>query len=218
MADATVIRLGSIAETRWGLVTTAQAEDAGVTRKLLSRMASTGAIERVAQGVYRMAGAPRQEHESIYATWLALRGASTPRTVAGVASIVAAGTTAASVHEIGDFLLGGFDFIVPARKGTRLPAVRLRIRSLTRDEVIPVNGLPALTVERTIADLVEIGTDLSLVADCVRDAVRADKLVAPDRLASYLSPIATRRRSDGTNLANDLFELAGVTPEGWDRD
>ena len=113
---------------------------------------------------------------------------------------------------------GGFDFIVPARKGTRLPGVRLRIRSLTRDEVIPVEGLPTLTVERTIADLVEIGTDLSLVAGCVRDAVRADKLVAPDRLVSYLSPIATRRRSDGTTLANDLFELAGVTPGGWDRD
>lgn len=218
MADATLVRLGAIAEQRWGLVTTAQAEDAGVTRKLLSRMASSGAIERVAQGVYRMAGAPPQEHESVYATWLALGGATAPRTEVGVASIVAAGTTAASVHEIGDFILGDFDFIVTARKGTRLPGVRLRIRSVTRDEIIPVEGLPTLTVERTIADLVEIGTDLSLVADCVRDAVRADKLVAPDRLVSYLSPTATRRRSDGTTLANDLFELAGVTPEGWDRD
>ncbi len=218
VADATMVRLGDIAEKRWGLVTTAQAEGAGVTRKLLSRMASTGAIERVAQGVYRMAGAPPQEHEAIYATWLALGGATAPRTETGVASIVAAGTTAASVHEIGDFLLGGYDFIVPARRGTRLPGVRLRIRSLTRDEAIPVNGLPALTVERTIVDLIEIGTDLSLVADCVRDAVRVDKLVAPDRLASYLSPIATRRGSDGTTLANDLFELAGVAPQGWDRD
>lgn len=212
VADATLTRLGAIAERRWGLVTTAQAEGAGVSRKQLSRMASSGAIERVAQGVYRMAGAPPQDHESTYATWLALGGATAPRTEAGVASIVAAGITSASVHEIGDFFLDGFDFIVPARKGSRLAGVRLRIRSLTRDEVIPVNGLPTLTVERTIADLVEIGTDLSLVADCVRDAIRADKLVAPDRLVSYLSPIATRRRSDGTTLATDLFELAGVTP------
>jgi len=53
-----LIRLGSIAEHRWGLVTTAQAEDAGVSRKQLSRMAASGAIKRVAQGVYRMAGAP----------------------------------------------------------------------------------------------------------------------------------------------------------------
>jgi hypothetical protein len=61
---------------------------------------------------------------------------------------------------------------VPARKGTRLAGVRLRIRRLTRDEVIPVGGLPSLTVERTLADLVEIGTDLSLVAGAARDAGR----------------------------------------------
>ena len=193
-----------------------------MSRKQLSRMASAGAIERVAQGVYRMGGAPPQENEEICATWLALGGATAPRTEAGVASIVAAGITAAIVHGIGDFFLDGFDFIVPARKGTRLAGVRLRIRHLTREEVIPVDGLPTLTVERTVADLVELGADLSLVADAVRDAVRADKFVAPDRLASYLDPIAARRTSngarDGRSLANDLFELAGVRPEGWDRD
>lgn len=216
VADSTLVRLGSIAERRWGLVTTAQAEDAGVSRKQLSRMASAGAIERVAQGVYRMAGAPPQDHEAIYATWLALGGATAPRTETGVAAIVAAGITAAVVHDIGDFFLDGLDFIVPARKGTRLPGVRLRIRSLTRNEVIPVDGLPALTAERTIADLVDLGIDLSLVADAVRDAVRADKLVAPERLMAYLSPIAARRRSDGRGLTDDLFGLAGVSPEGWD--
>jgi predicted transcriptional regulator of viral defense system len=215
MADSTLVRLGSIAERRWGLVTTAQAKDAGVSRKQLARMASAGAIERVAQGVYRMAGAPLQDHEAIYATWLALGGATAPRAETGVAPVVAAGVTAAVVHGIGDFFPAGFDFIVPARKGTRLPGVRLRIRRLTRDEVIPVAGLPALTVERTLADLIEIGTDLSLVAGAARDAVRADKLVAPDRLVSYLDPIAARRKSDGRSLASDLLELAGVRPDGW---
>jgi predicted transcriptional regulator of viral defense system len=215
MADSTLVRLGPIAERRWGLVTTAQAEEVGVNRKQLARMASAGAMERVAQGVYRMAGAPPQDHEAIYATWLALGGASASRAETGVASVVAAGVTAAVVHGIGDFVPDGFDFIVPARKGTRLPGVRLRVRRLNRDEVIPVGGLPALTMERTIADLIEIGTDLSLVAGAVRDAVRADKLVAPERLVSYLDLIAARRNSDGRTLANDLFELAGVSPEGW---
>lgn len=216
MADATLVALGSIAERRWGLFTTAQAEGAGIARKQLSRMASTGAIERVTQGVYRMAGSPPQDHEAIYATWLALGGATASRTETGVAAIVAAGTTAALTHDIGDFFPNGYDFIVPSRKGTRLPGVRLRIRTLSRDDVIPVAGLPALTVERTIADLIEIGTDTSLVADALRDAVRSDKLVAPDLLVTYLSPIAKRRKTAGRTLANDLFELAGVRPEGWD--
>jgi predicted transcriptional regulator of viral defense system len=185
MADSTLVRLGSIAERRWGLVTTAQAEDAGVSRKQLARMASAGAIERVAQGVYRMAGAPPQDHEAIYATWLALGGATASRTETGVAPVVAAGVTAAVVHGIGDFFPDRFDFIVPARKGTRLPGVRLRVRRLT------------------------------LAAGAVRDAVRAGQLVAPDRLVSYLDPIAARRKSHGRALASDLFELAGVSPEGW---
>jgi predicted transcriptional regulator of viral defense system len=214
VADSTLARLGPIAERRWGLVTTAQAENVGVSRKQLARMASAGAVERVAQGVYRMAGAPQQEHEAIYAVWLALGGATAPRTESGVASVVAAGVTAAVVHGIGDFLPDGFDFIVPARKGTRLPGVRLRVRPLTRDEVIPVGGLPALTVERALADLVETGADLSLVAGAARDAVRAGKLVALDRLASYLDPVAARRKSDGRSLASDLLELAGVRPDG----
>lgn len=218
VADSTLVALGSIAERRWGLFTTAQAEDAGIARKQLSRMAGTGAIERVTQGVYRMAGSPTQDHESIYATWLALGGATASRTETGAAAIVTAGTTAAIMHDIGDFFPDGYDFIVPSRKGTRLPGVRLRIRTLSRDDVIPVAGLPTLTVERTIADLIEIGTDESLVADALRDAVRADKLVAADRLVKYLSPIAKRRKTDGRALANDLFELAGVHPQGWNRD
>lgn len=215
VADSTLARLGPLAERRWGLVTTAQAQSAGVSRKQLARMAASGALERVAQGVYRMAGAPPPEHEAIYATWLALGGATAPRTQTGVAPVVAAGQTAAVVHGIGDFLPGGLDFIVPARKGTRLAGVRLRIRPLTSQEVIPVGGLPALTVERTLADLVESGTDLSLVAGAARDAVRDGTLTAPDCLAAYLDPVAARRNSDGRTLAGDLLELAGARPEEW---
>ena len=209
MADSTLVRLGSIAERRWGLVTTAQAEDAGVSRKQLSRMASAGAIERVAQGVYRMAGAPPQNHEAIYATWLALGGATAPRTRAGVASVVTAGITAAIVHDVGDFFLDGFDFMVPARKGTRLPGVRLRVRQLTHDEVVPVDGLPTLTVERTIADLVELGTDMSLVAGAVRDAVRTDKLVGPRPARVLPRPLRSARQ--------ERRQLAGERPVrvGW---
>ncbi|MBO0855720.1 MAG: type IV toxin-antitoxin system AbiEi family antitoxin domain-containing protein [Nocardia sp.] len=215
MNDAPLARLGSIAEQRWGLFTTAQARGAGVARKQLTRMAAAGAIERIAHGVYRMAGAPPREHETIYATWLALGGATSPRTGSGVAPLVAAGTTAAIVHDIGDFLLDGLDYIVPARKGTRLPDVRLRIRHLVPEDVFPVDGLPTLTVERTIADLVDLGTDMSLVAGSVRDAVQAAKVLSVDRLIGHLD--ATGRRA-GREVAADLFELAGVHPEGWHRD
>ena len=203
------------------MVTTAQAAAVGVSRQQLARMAASGAMERVAQGVYRMAGAPHQTHEAIYATWLALGGATMPKTQSGTPSLVAAGITAAIAHDLGDFFLDGFDFMVPTRKGTRLPGVRLRIRRLTREEVGSANGLPVLSVERTIADMVEQWTDLSLVSGVVRDAVLAGRLLAPDRLATYLEPIARAQmrrdigNGDGRSVADDLFKLAGIAPEGW---
>lgn len=215
MADSTVARLGSLAERRWGLFTTAQAGAAGVARKQLVRMASSGVIERVARGVYRMAGAPPRAHESIYATWLALGGATTPRTPTGIGSLVAGGVTAAVIHELGDFLPDRLDFIVPDRKATRLPDVRLRIRGLTPDEVIAVEGLPTLTAERTIIDLIEIGTDTSLVADVVRDAVRLGKIIAPDVLRSDLEALEARHGDDAARLVDDLdLLIAGSTGGG----
>ena len=122
--------------------------------------------------------------------------------------------TAAVVHDIGDFFLDGLDFIVPSRKGTRLPDIRLRIRHLGPEDVVPVNGLPTLTVERTIVDLVEIGIDTSLVADALRDAVRMGKVVAPERLLSDLTALADRQGNDASRLAKELDGLVGTTSDG----
>jgi hypothetical protein len=81
-----------------------------------------------------------------------------------------------------------------------------------------VNGLPTLTVERTIADLVEQRHDLSLVAGVVRDAVASGRLLSPKDLVAYLEPLARRTGThDGHELADKLFDLAGIAPEGWRR-
>lgn len=128
---------------------------------------------------------------------------------------MAGGVAAALVHEIGDFLPDWLDFIVPARKGTRLLDVRLRVRHLTPGEVVPVNGLPTLTVERTIRDLIEIGTDTSLVTDALRDAVRQGKLIAPESLRSDLTAIPARHRNAAALIAETLGALVNA-PAGGD--
>jgi len=210
--------LAALAEERWGLVTTAQAERIGIGRLQLSRLASSSRLVRVGRGVYRIAGAPETEDEHVRATWLALGGATLATTETGVSPIVAAGMTAAGVHRIGDFWPDELDFIVPRRRGTRLPDVRLRVRQLSQREVVPVDGLPALTVERTIADLVEMFTDLSLVADALRDAIFQGKLTSRRRLAEYLEPLAgAHGRSDhrGEGFAQELIDMTGVDPAVW---
>ena len=123
MAGATIAKLGAIAAERWGMVTTAQADEAGVSRKTLSSLTASGALERLAQGVYRMAGAPAamMEIDTIRVHWLALGGRT---------SLVAAGRSAAALHEIGDWFPGASEFVAATRRTTRIDGVRIRIRSL----------------------------------------------------------------------------------------
>jgi len=214
MAGSTIARLGGIAAECWGLFTTAQAAAVGVSRKTLSGLVASGALSRVAQGVYRLSGAPETPHEATYAAWLALGGAALPASPTGAPPVVAAGETAALAHGIGDWFPGERSFIVPARRTTRLLGVRLRVRALEPVDVAFVDGLPVLTVERTIADLMEQWVDRSLIADAIADAARAGTLVSPARLTGYLEPLArVQGMASGAELAAELFEIAGVELE-----
>lgn len=213
MTSSTIALLGSLAVERWGMFTTAQAADVGIARKTLSGLAKARAIERVAQGVYRMAGAPAADVEldTIRIHWLALGGATRPPTRTGVPTLVAAGTTAATVHQIGDWFAGASTFVVPERRATRLSDVRLRIGALSSEEAVTVDGLPAMTVERTIADLIATGEDLSLVANAASEAARKGSLTSTRRLAVHLDPLARHHGFDsGVSYATELLEIAGV--------
>jgi len=207
--------LGRIAERRWGLVTAAQAEEAGITRMQVSRLVAAGGLHRLMHGVYRVTGAPELEHEDIIATWLALGGDRAPESPSGAPGLVVAGIDATILHGVGDFFPGDHELITPSRKGTRLPGVRIRVRDLRPEEVTFVDALPVLTIERTIADLVESWTELSLVTDVVRDAVLEGRLVRPRLLVEHLAPLASRHGfddGDGLAFARWLFDQAGAAP------
>lgn len=211
MAGKTIAKLGEIAAERWGMFTTAQAHEVGISRKTLTGLAASGGILRVGQGVYRMAGAPEPELEYLYIPWLALGGAILPPSATGAPAVVVAGESAAIAHGIGDWFPGTREFVVPSRRTTRLTDVRLRVRSLESAEVMYVDGLPALTVERTIADLVEQWTDRSLIVNALADASTQGKLLSPRMLGLYLEPLARTRGADsGAELADQLLEEAGV--------
>lgn len=203
MAGATIAKLGAIAAERWGMVTTAQADEAGVSRKTLSSLTASGALERLAQGVYRMAGAPAamMEIDTIKVHWLALGGRT---------SLVAAGRSAAALHEIGDWFPGASEFVAATRRTTRIDGVRIRIRSLEAADTVFVDGMPTMSVERTIADLVESREDLSLVSDAVAQAIQRGILLRPNRLQEMLEPLARRyREPSGAALVD---RLSGAVP------
>lgn len=206
--------LAELSVSQWGMVTTAQAAMRGVKRLDLSRLAKAGHLERVAHGVYRDAGAPADEFEGLRATWLATDASRTAeaRLRDLVNGIVVMGESAATLHGVGDLPADRHELSSPTRRQTQRSEVSYRKRQLEPDDVTIAHGLPVTTIERTIADLVETRTELSLVADVLRDAARARNLDT-DRLADLLSPLAARnghRKDDGSALLDRLTALAGL--------
>ena len=200
--------------SQWGMVTTAQAGALGVSRLDLARLSDAGLIERLVHGVYRDAGTPSGEHDELRALWLST-DASRPaedRLRDGAAGVVVSGPSAAALHGVGDLRADQAEFTVSVRRQTQRTELRYRVRALATSSLTVVDGLPVTTLEQTIADLVESRTDLSLVADALRDASRV-RTVDRDKLARLLAPLAARnghRRGDGNGFLGRLAAIAGI--------
>ena len=57
--------LAEVAAEQWGLVTSAQAADRGVSNQAIAYFLRAGALERLAHGVYRLTGAPGDEFDEL---------------------------------------------------------------------------------------------------------------------------------------------------------
>ena len=186
--------LAEITAYQWGMVTSAQASMHGVTRLDLSRLAADGLLERLAHGVYKTTSTPSNDLDRLRAAWLSTdpKRLAHERRTTDPDAVVFAGASAARVHGIGDLWDEHFDFITPVRRQSQRREVRYRKRVLDPRDVTTVDGLPVLSVEATIADLVEVVGDLSLVADALRDAWRRGDLDTA-RLADLLDPATLTR-------------------------
>lgn len=206
--------LAEITAYQWGMVTSAQASMLGVGRLELSRLAADGLLERLAHGVYKSTTAPSDGLDPLRAAWLSTdpKRLAHQRRATDPDAVVFAGASAARMHQIGDLWDDHFDFISPVRRQSQRDEIRYRKLMLNPRDVTTVGGLPALTVEATIADLVTTVGDLSLVADALRDARRKQNLDT-NRLTELLAPVAGRAgfaKHDGAALLAHLSELVGV--------
>ncbi len=212
----TASALATLAEDQWGLLTRRQAEAAGISTATLQRLSAPGGVlERMAHGVYHLAGAPLSDHADLRAAWLALD----PDTVAwerdpeqGVVSH----RSAAALYGIGHLPADHHDFTLPARRQTRRKDVRLHRRPLADREWITLRGLPVTRPSRIAADLLREREDPGGVAQIVVDALR-EAYDSPATFAEALSPVAARlgfRSSDGLAVLRWMIELAGAEEEG----
>ncbi|WP_099332962.1 type IV toxin-antitoxin system AbiEi family antitoxin domain-containing protein [Actinomyces minihominis] len=206
--------LAEVTASQWGMVTAAQAAALGVDRLTLARLADSGHLERLAHGVYRDAGAPSDQFEDLRAVWLStepkLRAEERIRDAAD--GVVVASSSAAMLHGVGDLWANRHEFVVPKRRQTQRAGIRYRKRDLVKSDVAIVEGLPAMSLERTLADLLDDVGDMSLVADALSAAV-AKRTMDFARLRDLLAPLADRngfKRHDGNAVLNRLLEIAGL--------
>ncbi len=206
--------LGEVTSSQWGLVTAAQAGVLGVTRLTLARLADSGHLERLAHGVYRDTGSPSDQFEDLRAAWLGTEPklSAEERIRNADNGVVIASVSAAMLHGIGDLWANRNEFVVPKRRQTQRAGIRYRQRDLDKSDVTIVEGLPAMSLERTLADLLDDVGDMSLVADALSTAV-AKRTLDFDRLKDLLKPLADRngfKRHDGSAVLNSLLEIAGL--------
>lgn len=206
----TMARLTDLAEEQWGLVTRRQAEAAGVSQATLTRLAGSGALDRVAHGIYRLAGAPPADHQELRAAWLQL-DPETPGWQRRPDHGVVSHRSAAALYGIGHLPADRHEFILPGRRQTRRRDVRLHTGRLRDTEWIMLRGLPVTRPSRIATHLLAEREDPAAVAHVVTDALRAG-YDDPGTFARPLAPHAVQLglgRDDGVAVLQWLLGLVG---------
>jgi Transcriptional regulator, AbiEi antitoxin len=201
-------RLAPLAEDQWGLVTRRQADQVGVSPATLQRLAATGVLDRVAHGVYRLAGAPPADHLELRAAWLQL-APEVPGWDRTPEQGVVSHRSAAALYGLGHLPADRHDFTLPERRQSRRADVRLHERPIHHGEWTVVGGLPVTRPSRIAADLLDDREDPEAVAYLVADAIRPG-YDDPGTIADSLAPYAARlglRRGEGLALLRWLLEL-----------
>lgn len=204
-------RLTPLAQEQWGLLTRRQAELTGVSRATMTRLITGGsALERVANGVYHLVGAPWPDLAELRAAWLQL-APDVPAWERTPDQGVVSHRSAAAVYGIGDLPADRHEFTMATRRQTRRPDVRIHVRDTSDLPYIELRGLPVTRPSRIIADLLTDHEDPEAVARLVSEATR-HVYDYPGTFAEQIAPLAARfglRPGDGYGLLKWLYDLVG---------
>ncbi|MFF4652592.1 type IV toxin-antitoxin system AbiEi family antitoxin domain-containing protein [Streptomyces sp. NPDC001380] len=206
--------LGGIAADQWGLVTAAQAKEAGLNGVQLRRLTEAGLLESISHGVYLLIAAGQPRHLEIKAAWLRLQPAAPAwqRSPGDPDSGVVSHASACQLHELGDIPAPKVEISVPRRRVTNDPFVRLRTAAVDPADITLVDGLPVTTAHRTILDLLHAKADGGHIGGVIAEAERRD-LITLDALADTAQPFARKyglaHDVDGLTLIDHLVAQAG---------
>lgn len=215
--EPTLNRLARLAQDQWGFVTRRQAEHAGVSPATIQRLADKGVLDRMANGIYRLSGAPIPDHPELRAAWLQL-APDIPAWQRTLDQGVISHRSAAVLYRLGHLPADVHEFTLPVRRQSRRPDVRLHRGDLRPTEHGTLGGLPVTRPGRIASDLLRDKEDPQAVAHIVTDAIRG-VFDYPGTFVDALAPHAAAfglRRGDGVALLRWLLDLVGdPDAKGW---
>lgn len=183
---STMEKLAELASVHAGHFTTSEASRAGVSRRALSHHGSTGTLERVEYGIYRLAAYPAQRLEDLIVVSL---WAGDEAALSHESALV--------VYDLGDAMPAVVHVTVPRRFRGRRAGVIVHQAPLPPSETMIVDAVPVTSVERTIRDLAASG-EPSQTRQAAQEALerglttrrRLRQAVGPDHPAgSLLAPL-----------------------------
>lgn len=194
---------------QWGLFTTAQAKQFGITDKDLARLNNNGLISRIRSGVYIAEGTPWSNLTEIRTQWLALE----PKSLAHEreSQAVISHISATQIYGVGDLGLEHIHFTVDVPRQTRQPEVKFHVEELHQNQWQLVEGLPVTTPIKTITDLVATDIEPGHVLDVLDDFVAAGHIEVHE-IPTGLKPVAEYLGFCGTSDAK-LARLIQRYPE-----
>lgn len=168
--------VGTLAEGQAGFLTSRQARELGVDRDALVYHARPGGrLERTGRGLYRLRFFPGSQFDHVTAAWVAT----------GPEEAVITHESALELYELADVIPDKVNLTLSrqrrsrrARDGVRLHRPRTPLRE---EEIRTVHGMRATSVERTLLDVIQDGTQPEQVDAAIDQAIdRA--LTTPARL------------------------------------
>lgn len=145
--------LYSIAESQAGYFTTAQAAAVDVSRRLLSHYTTTGSLQRVRYGLYRITRFPQTPHEDVHQALLWVGSSS-----------AASHMTALVVYGLSDAMPSKVHVTTAIPFTGTQQGVTIHRTSLDPDEITQREGVRVTSPIRTISDVVAVDRQLAVQA------------------------------------------------------
>lgn len=195
-ASAEVRVLDRMAEQH-GLVSRAQALEAGMTKNQVDKRVRTGQWVHAARGVYRHAAVAPTTQSALLAACMAHDALASHR-------------SAAALHGINGYELDRVEVVVAKGRVRRIPGARLH-HSTQMELVRPIfrDNIPCTGLRRTVLDLAAVVSRRQL--DRAVDAVLRDRLLRRSDLYSVLAIHSCRGRT-GCGALRAALEALGDDP------